>query len=139
MESPIQSSNNTQVEFSIHPATKVGFVALTVANLENQIDFYQNTLGFQLHWREAYRVGMGAGEQDLLLLMERSSAQKYHRVTGLYHFAIVFPNRQADSRRTPSRALRLGVRQLSHRPYPDEDHLPGRSRRKWRRAVCRIS
>ena len=54
------SNSETKTEFSIHPATLIGHVSLTVANLENQIAFYQQALGFQLHWREGNKAGMGA-------------------------------------------------------------------------------
>lgn len=102
--------------FSIHSSTSVGLVSLTVSNLDNQIDFYQNTLGFQLHWREAGRAGMGTGEQDLLLLTEEPGANKFPRVTGLYHFAIVFPNRR-ELARAVARLFSLRVRN-----YPT-DHI----------------
>ena len=53
--------NQTQIEnktdFSIHPATRMGHVALTVANLENQVSFYTQVLGFKLHWREGNQAG----------------------------------------------------------------------------------
>ena len=54
------SNSETKTEFSIHPATLIGHVSLTVANLENQITFYQQVLGFQLHWREGNKAGLGA-------------------------------------------------------------------------------
>ncbi len=102
--------------YSIHPSTNVGLVSLTVSNLDSQIDFYQNTLGFQLHWREASRAALGAGEQDLLLLVEEPGAIKFRRVTGLYHFAIVFSNRR-ELARAVARLFSLHVRN-----YPT-DHI----------------
>ena len=36
-------------------------VSLRVASLENQLTFYQQVLGFQLHWREGNNAGLGAG------------------------------------------------------------------------------
>jgi catechol 2,3-dioxygenase len=94
--------NQTQVEsktdFSIHPATKIGNVALTVANLENQILFYTQVLGFKLHWRDGNRAGLGAGESDLLRLTEEPDRKRYRSVTGLYHFAVLFPNRRELAR-----------------------------------------
>lgn len=116
MERTTQKPEPAQVEFSIHPATNLGLVSLTVSDLESQINFYQNTLGFKLHWREADRAAMGAGEQDLLLLIEEPEAKKYQRVTGLYHFAIVFPNRR-ELARAVARLFNLRVRN-----YPT-DHI----------------
>jgi catechol 2,3-dioxygenase len=87
-------NSNIKTEFSIHPATLIGHVSLTVANLENQLTFYQQVLGFKLHWREGNKAGLGAGGADLLHLTEGPNLKKYRGVTGLYHFAILFPNRR---------------------------------------------
>lgn len=91
-------SQLTNTEFSIHPATLPGHVSLTVANLENQISFYQKVLGFKLHWREGNQAGMGAGGADLLRLTEQSGLKRYRGVTGLYHFAVLFPSRRELAR-----------------------------------------
>jgi catechol 2,3-dioxygenase len=88
----------TGTEFSIHPATSIGHVSLTVANLENQIKFYMQALGFQLHWRDGNRAGLGAGGADLLRLTEEPKLKRYRGVTGLYHFAVLFPNRRELAR-----------------------------------------
>ena len=94
--------NQTQIEnktdFSIHPATRMGHVALTVANLENQVSFYTQVLGFKLHWREGNRAGLGAGGADLLRLTEEPNLKRYRGATGLYHFAVLFPNRRELAR-----------------------------------------
>ena len=87
-----------QTGFSIHPATKMGHVSLTVANLENQILFYTQVLGFKLHWREGNRAGLGAGGADLLRLTEEPNLKRYHGTTGLYHFAVLFPNQRELAR-----------------------------------------
>ena len=106
----------TKTEFSIHPATKIGHVSLKVANLENQLAFYQQALGFQLHWREGNQAGFGAGGADLLRLTEEPNLKRYRGVTGLYHFAVLFPNR-----RELARAIaRLFA--LNYRNYPT-DHI----------------
>ena len=90
--------SQTKTEFSIHPATLMGYVSLTVASLDNQIAFYQQVLGFVLHWREGNIAALGAGGADLLLLTEQPDFKRYRRVTGLYHFAILFPNRRELAR-----------------------------------------
>lgn len=84
--------------FSINPATQIGHVALSVANLDNQIAFYQQVLGFVQHWRDGNEAGLGAGGPDLLRLVEKPGARRYHRVTGLYHFAVLFPDRRQLAR-----------------------------------------
>ena len=100
-----QTQTADKTGFSIHPATKIGKVALKVANLENQLTFYQQVLGLQLHWREDNQAGLGApngdlaaGGIDLLHLKEEPNLRKYSRVTGLYHFAVLFPDRRELAR-----------------------------------------
>jgi catechol 2,3-dioxygenase len=78
---------------SIHPATKLGQVSLTVSNLENQVKFYQQVLGFNLHWRENHSARLGVDEIDLLNLIEQPNVKRYSRVTGLYHLAVLYPDR----------------------------------------------
>ncbi len=111
-----QPQTSTQTEYSIHPATLLGHVSLTVANLDNQIAFYEQALGFRLHWREGKRAGLGAGAADLLQLVEEPDSKKYQRVTGLYHFAIVFPSRR-ELARAVARLFAIKVRN-----YPT-DHI----------------
>ena len=92
----LQAAEKT--EFSIHPATKIWTVSLKVADLENQLAFYQQLLGLQLHWRDGNKAGLGAGGEDLLQLTEEPGLRKYRGVTGLYHFAVLFPNRRELAR-----------------------------------------
>jgi len=92
------AKSETKTEFSIHPKTKVGPVSLTVANLDNQIAFYQQALGFRLHQREGNEAFLGTGERELLHLLERPGFKRYQGVTGLYHFAVLFPNRRELAR-----------------------------------------
>lgn len=92
----IQMAEKT--EFSINPATRVGTVSLNVASLENQLAFYQQVMGFKLHWREEGQAGLGAGGSDLLHLVEQPAFKRYRRVTGLYHFAVLFPDRRELAR-----------------------------------------
>ena len=91
-------NSETKTEFSIHPATLMGHVVLTVANLENQITFYTQVLGFKLHWREGNKAGLGAGDADLLRLTEEPNLKRYRGITGLYHVAILFPNKRELAR-----------------------------------------
>jgi catechol 2,3-dioxygenase len=87
-----------KTEFSIHPATLMGYVSLRVASLENQVNFYTQVLGFKLHWRAGDKAGLGAGGSDLLRLTEEPDLKRYRGVTGLYHFAVLFPNKRELAR-----------------------------------------
>ena len=112
----VSTNSNTKTEFSIQPATLMGQISLTVANLENQITFYQQAMGFKLHWREGNKAGLGAGGNDLLFLTEEPNLKKYRGVTGLYHVAYLFPNR---------RELAIAMARLFALKYPNSptDHI----------------
>lgn len=101
---------------SIHPDTRIGTVHLTVADLERQLSFYQEVLGLQLHWREGGAAGLGAGNGDLLRLTENRDARRFRGTTGLYHFAILLPDR---------RELARAVARLFSLRYPNypTDHI----------------
>ncbi len=118
-----QTQTAEKTEFSIHPATRIGTVSLSVASLENQLVFYQQVLGFQLHWRDGNQAGLGASIEDktaggaaLLRLTEEPNLKKYRGVTGLYHFAVLFPNRRELAR------VMARLFALKYRNYPT-DHI----------------
>lgn len=93
---------------SIHPGTLIGGVALAVADLDRQIGFYQNTLGLRVRWRQENRAGLGTQTSELLVLDQQPAFKRYRGVTGLYHFAILFPNRR-ELARAVARLFDLGV------------------------------
>jgi catechol 2,3-dioxygenase len=82
----------------IHPDTRIGHVHLTVADLERQLPFYQDVLGLQLHWQEGDSAGLGAGREDLLRLTQVPGARRYQGVTGIYHYAVLLPDRRELAR-----------------------------------------
>lgn len=107
---------NPQTEFRIHPATLPGHVHLTVADLERQLTFYQTVIGLKVHWQEGTTAGLGAGGADLVRLTENRAARRYRNSTGMYHFALLFPNR-----RELARAI-ARLYTLRYRNYPT-DHI----------------
>ena len=96
----IQTQSVIETPYSIPTTTRLGRVHLTVANLDRQIKFYENVLGMQLRWREGASAGLGTGEADLLRLTEVRGARRPRGATGLYHFALRYPNRKALARAT---------------------------------------
>lgn len=93
-----QTKTKNRTDFSIHPATKIGSVSLTVANLELQTAFYQQVLGFQLQWAKDNQAALGTGKKELVHLVEQPGFKRYQQVSGLYHFAVLFPNRRELAR-----------------------------------------
>lgn len=106
-----QPQTEDKTEFSIHPATKVGPVSLIVDSLDSQIAFYQQVLGFRLHQREGNKAVLGTGEKELLRLVERPGFKRYQGVTGLYHYAVLFPNRRELAR---AMARLFALKYLNH-------------------------
>lgn len=80
--------------YQIDPATTLGYVHYITSNLERQLDFYINALGMKLHWRDDRQAGLGTGRDDLLILSEVQGAIRYPRSTGMYHFALLLPDRK---------------------------------------------
>jgi catechol 2,3-dioxygenase len=73
--------------------TRMGAVHLTVADLERSIAFYESALGLRAHDRRDGHAALGAGGEDLLVLAEQPGARPARGVCGLYHFALLLPER----------------------------------------------
>ena len=84
--------------FAIHPDTRLGHVHLTVADLEQSLLFYQQILRLQVHWTKDGSAGLGAGGEDLVRLTQRPGAQRPRGTMGLYHFALLYPDRRELAR-----------------------------------------
>lgn len=91
-------------EFSIHPQTRIGEVSFSVANLERQITFYRDVVGLSVLQQDERSAALGAagvGSQPgrtLVRLTAEPTFQRYRGVTGLYHFAVLFPNQRELAR-----------------------------------------
>src|SRR5947209_5617522 len=81
------------VAAEIAPSTRMGAVELTVADLGRSIGYYEGALGLRVHDREAARATLGAGGEDLLVLDELADARPARGYAGLYHFALLVPER----------------------------------------------
>ena len=101
----------------IHPATRIGKASLKVANLNRSLDFYTKIIGLQVIQRTDNRVVSGTTLNSIIALEELSAAQQPpENSTGLYHTAILFPDR---------RSLAIKVAQLSEASisFGQSDHL----------------
>lgn len=72
---------------------KIGTVYLRVVNLHQQLTFYQQIIGLQIHRQQGDTVFLGAGGADLLALIHRPEAVTSRGQNGLYHFALLLPSR----------------------------------------------
>lgn len=98
-----------EIEYGIPPpgfrlpdATRLGGVHLQVSNLERSIGYYERVLGLRILAREAGTASLAAHGEDraLVWLHGRPGARPVppRGVFGLYHFAILVPDRAALGR-----------------------------------------
>jgi catechol 2,3-dioxygenase len=85
------SAPNVAAEIS--PATTLGAVHLTVSELDDSLAYYRETIGLDVLEREDGVARVGAGGRELLVLVEEPGAPPAHGHTGLYHFALLVPER----------------------------------------------
>ena len=79
---------------SLPPETRMGPVELTVSDLERSLDYYRSAIGFRVLEQENGRASLG-GDSGLLVLHEAPGARPAPRNTGLFHFALLVPDRGA--------------------------------------------
>ncbi len=89
--------------------TRLGAVHLTVADLDRSVGYYEREIGLVVREREVGRAALGAGGEDLLVLVEEPGAKPADGFSGLYHFALLVPHR-ADLARWLAHAAREQVR-----------------------------
>lgn len=78
----------------ISPDTKIGPVYLTVSQLDRSLDYYRRAVGLEVLETSGGRASLGAGERELLVLVEEPGARPAGGSTGLYHFALLVPHRR---------------------------------------------
>ncbi|HJS42027.1 MAG TPA: VOC family protein [Gemmatimonadales bacterium] len=82
----------------IDPRTRIGHVHLTVSNLDRSLAFYRDVLGFDVTARygtDAVFLAAGGYHHHIGLntWAGRGAPRPAPGTTGLYHFAILFPDR----------------------------------------------
>lgn len=78
------------------PSMKIGYVSLNVSDLEKSLDFYQRVLGFKpiVNQDEGRAVLSADGNSRLVELVQTGLQGSAHRSAGLYHFAVLLPERK---------------------------------------------
>ncbi len=99
--------------YRLPDATRLGRVRLQISDLERSLEYYRDVLGFRVLDRSGGLATLGAHGDDrpLVELVERRGASPVPRRgrLGLYHFAILLPDRAALGRFV-GHLGRLGVR-----------------------------
>ena len=138
------SDTQTQTTAPVLPASlRVGAVELTVTDLDRSVHFYETAIGLRLHGREGNRAALGAGGEDLLVLVEDPHARPAGRHSGLYHFALLHPSRlelaRAAARLAVTRTRISGasdhnISEAIYLPDPDDNGIElaaDRGRETW--------
>lgn len=89
------------MSFTLQPNTALGAVKLKISNLARSILFYEQIIGLKTLAQTETTAKLTADGSTVLLELEQvnepyTGARRGH--TGLYHFAILLPNRQELSR-----------------------------------------
>jgi catechol 2,3-dioxygenase len=77
----------------IAPEAHMGAVHLTVADLGRSIRYYEAQIGLEVVARDEGVATLGTGGRGLLVLTELPGAPPSRGHTGLYHFALLVPER----------------------------------------------
>jgi catechol 2,3-dioxygenase len=78
----------------ISAETTLGAVSLTVTDLERSLAYYEQAVGLKTLERAGQRASLGTGDRELLPLVEEPGARPAVGYTGLYHFALLVPERR---------------------------------------------
>jgi len=78
----------------ISAQTTVGAVHLTVSDLERSLGYYQHAIGLRLLEHRGGLARLGVERRELLVLVEEAGAKPAYGYTGLYHFALLLPERR---------------------------------------------
>ena len=79
-------------------STRMGAVHLTVSDLGRSIEYYTEAVGLRVSDRGTDRASFGVGGEELLVLVEEPGAISSLGYTGLYHFALLVPERRQLAR-----------------------------------------
>lgn len=114
--------------YRLPEATRIGRVRLQVSSLERSIAYYERVIGFRVLTRDRSMAALGPHGEDAILveLHERPGARAVppHGRFGLYHFAILLPQR-TDLGRFVGHVVETGTRIAS------ADHLVSEALYLW--------
>ena len=84
--------------FELPGGAHIGSISLNVRSLDRSVSFYSQVLGFHLLTRQGGEAAFSSGFDSgaLITLCEKTGAKpRPLGTTGLYHFAILYPTREA--------------------------------------------
>jgi catechol 2,3-dioxygenase len=81
----------------VSPETRMGAVELTVADLDRTLDYWTSQIGLRVLSRENGRASLGT-DTEVLRFVEEPGARPDTGHTGLYHVALLVPDRPSLAR-----------------------------------------
>jgi catechol 2,3-dioxygenase len=84
--------------YRLPDATRIGAVTLQVSDLARSISFYRELLGFKLLAEDSAEATLGVDATPLIVLRSGAQGPLQGRRLGLYHFAILLPDRASLGR-----------------------------------------
>jgi catechol 2,3-dioxygenase len=82
---------------AIAPETRMGPVELSVSDLDRTLDYWQREIGLRVLERETGRASLGA-DAELVRFVEQPGARPDTGHTGLFHVALLVPDRPSLAR-----------------------------------------
>ena len=104
--------NQDRTVFRLPPTTQVGGVRLQVSDLQRSIEFYEQVLGLRLYRTEGDTATLGPPQEDRCLVTLHTGLRvrpARKGAFGLYHFAMLLPDRAALGR-LAAHLSALGIR-----------------------------
>ena len=94
----LTATADVPVATELPAATSMGPVHLTVADLDRSLDYYRTAIGLAVLDRSDGSASLGAGSRQLLVLNEEPGARPSTGHTGLFHIALLVPERRELAR-----------------------------------------
>jgi catechol 2,3-dioxygenase len=117
MQQSAKLQQSSEQVAALHPATEVGAVTLKVADLERSLAFYNNVIGLKTLDQDQGKAFLGAGKRSIVTLEAVPGARPQPAATtGLYHAAILLPDRHAL-------AVKMAQIAAIRYPFGYADHL----------------
>lgn len=96
---PVRPSQEAPgARLSLPPATRMGAVRLSVADLDRSCRWYESAIGLRVLEHGVTRLALGVDDEALVELEEEPGARPSRGHTGLYHLALLLPDRASLAR-----------------------------------------